>query len=56
RALSALTPTTVAHTCDKDDGRASYANGIPAIGAFEAQVWEDELDALPSALNVITSA
>ncbi|CAD6909081.1 unnamed protein product [Tilletia controversa] len=43
------------HTCGKDIARASFAN-VPAIGAFEAQVWEDELDALPSAMNVVTSA
>ncbi|KAE8190200.1 hypothetical protein CF336_g5413 [Tilletia laevis] len=48
------TPSMV-HTCGKDSGRASYANGVPAIGAFEAQVWEDELNALPSALNVVAS-
>ncbi|KAE8184048.1 hypothetical protein CF336_g7946, partial [Tilletia laevis] len=54
RAFSARTPAPITHTCDKEGGRASYANGIPAIGAFEAQVWEDELNALPSALNVVT--
>ncbi|KAE8181706.1 hypothetical protein CF328_g8757 [Tilletia controversa] len=60
RALAAeanATPPTssMVHTCGKDAGRASYANGVPAIGAFEAQVWEDELNALPSALNVVAS-
>ncbi|KAE8196728.1 hypothetical protein CF328_g4056 [Tilletia controversa] len=45
----------LAHTCGKDIACASFAN-VPAIGAFEAQVWEDELDALPSAMNVVTSA
>ncbi|KAE8180590.1 hypothetical protein CF336_g9236, partial [Tilletia laevis] len=44
------------HTCGKDEARATYAHGVPAIGAFEAQVWEDELEAFPSALNVVTEA
>ncbi|KAE8182652.1 hypothetical protein A4X06_0g182 [Tilletia controversa] len=48
-------PQASPHTCGKDTARASFAN-VPAIGAFEAQVWEDELDALPSAMNVVTSA
>ncbi|KAE8206498.1 hypothetical protein CF327_g7543 [Tilletia walkeri] len=46
----------IPHTCGKDDARASLATTIPALGAFEAQVWEDELEALPTALNVMESA
>ncbi|KAE8214414.1 hypothetical protein CF319_g9093 [Tilletia indica] len=41
------------HTCGKDEARASFAQ-VPSLGAFEAQAWEDELDALPAALNVVT--
>ncbi|CAD6985466.1 unnamed protein product [Tilletia controversa] len=48
-------PTRAVHTCGKGDGNASYASNVPAMGAFEAQIWEDELDALPSALNVVKS-
>ncbi|KAE8240930.1 hypothetical protein A4X03_0g8257 [Tilletia caries] len=44
------------HTCGKANAHASFAANFPALGAFEAQMWEDELDALPAALNVVTSA
>ncbi|CAD6913602.1 unnamed protein product [Tilletia controversa] len=43
------------HTCGKDDARASMATAVPSLGAMEDQIWEDELDAFPAALNVMTS-